>query len=184
MTTEAKFKYALKEMILTRPLSEINVTLLCSKCGCHRQTFYYHYQDIYDLLAAIFLTEDIKGLKEAKTVEEALCDFLKYSKENFVFIKRAYNSAASDLVDDFYYGKMMARLFQIFVGQYTTLSKDAIRSLARRFSKIMADEFGYWLKIVSVTPTRFERNLKKFIGSSIKILLPALVDLAKEENKK
>jgi AcrR family transcriptional regulator len=72
MTTEAKFKYALKEMMLSKPLEEINVTVLCDKCGCHRQTFYYHYQDIYDLLAAIFLNEDIAGLDKAKEIPDAL----------------------------------------------------------------------------------------------------------------
>ena len=50
MITEAKFKYALKDMMKTMPLEDINVTALCNKIGCHRQTFYYHYQDIYDLI--------------------------------------------------------------------------------------------------------------------------------------
>ena len=39
MITEAKFKYALKEMMAESPLEDINVTTLCAKCGCHRQTF-------------------------------------------------------------------------------------------------------------------------------------------------
>ena len=107
MTTEAKFKYALKEMMLSKPLEEINVTVLCDKCACHRQTFYYHYQDIYDLLAAIFLNEDIEGLEKAKDAEEALGAFLNYAKENFVFLRSSYNSAAHDLVDDFFYSKIM-----------------------------------------------------------------------------
>jgi AcrR family transcriptional regulator len=97
MTTEAKFKYALKEMMLSKPLEEINVTVLCDKCACHRQTFYYHYQDIYDLLAAIFLNEDIEGLDKAKDAKETLLAFFSYAKENFVFLRSSYNSAAHDL---------------------------------------------------------------------------------------
>ena len=135
MTTEAKFKYALKEMMLTKPLSEINVTLLCAKCSCHRQTFYYHYQDIYDLLTAIFLNEQIKGLDEATTVEATLMCFLNYSKENFVFLRSTYNSAAYDLVDDLFYSKIMTKLFSILCKDKPAgLSKEGCRSLARRYS--------------------------------------------------
>ena len=72
MITEAKFKYALKDMLRTTPLEEINVTALCAKIGCHRQTFYYHYQDIYDLIAAILLNEDISALEDAKDPKTAM----------------------------------------------------------------------------------------------------------------
>jgi AcrR family transcriptional regulator len=86
MTTEAKFKYALKDMMLSTPLAEINVTVLCEKCGCHRQTFYYHYQDIYDLLAAIFLNEKIEELDNATDVKQMLYSFLSYTKAEFRFL--------------------------------------------------------------------------------------------------
>ena len=46
MTTEMKFKNALRELMKSMSIDEISVTVLCKKCGCHRQTFYYHYQDI------------------------------------------------------------------------------------------------------------------------------------------
>jgi len=185
MTTEAKFKRALREMMLSEPLSEINVTTLCKVCGCHRQTFYYHYQDIYDLLAAIFLNEDIEGLSRAKDASEILTCVLNYCKENFVFLRSAYNSAASDLVDDFCYSKVATRLLFVFTKNGKgELSKNGYRSLARRFSRIVSDEFGYWFKNTTVTPTRFEKAMRHFIDNSVAILLPALEKLSKEENKK
>lgn len=185
MTTEAKFKRALKEMMLSKPLSEINVTTLCKECGCHRQTFYYHYQDTYDLLAAIFLNEEIEGLNRAKTVLEVLMCVLKYCKESFVFLRSAYNSAACDLVDDFCYSKVATKLLLIFSEEDNySLTKNGYRTLARRFSKIIADEFGYWFKNTAVTPARFEKTMKRFINQAVGTLLPALIKLSKEENKK
>ena len=76
MITEAKFKYALKEMMKEQELEDINVTALCARCNCHRQTFYYHYQDIYDLIATIFLTEDLGKFDTSKTIKDALKDFV------------------------------------------------------------------------------------------------------------
>jgi AcrR family transcriptional regulator len=184
MTTEAKLKYALKEMMLSKPLEDINVTVLCEKCSCHRQTFYYHYQDIYDLLAAIFLNEKVEGLEQATTIKDALYSFLGYAKTNFVFLRSSYNSAAHDLVDDFFYGKMLTKMFVILSqDDKEGLSKDGYRSLARRFSRIVGDEFGYSFKDVSITPGRFERSMKKFIDGSLEIVYPALVELAHQEKK-
>ena len=185
MTTEAKFKYALKEMMLTKPLESINVTALCEKCDCHRQTFYYHYQDIYDLLAAIFLNENIPGLLEATDAKETLNSLLSYSTQNFVFLRSSYNSAAHDLVDDFFYNKIMTKTFSLLTdGNKYGLSKDGYRNVARRYAKIVGDEFGYCFKDVAITPAKFEKGMKKFIDASIFRVFPALIDLSKEEKKK
>jgi AcrR family transcriptional regulator len=185
MTTEAKFKYALKEMMLSKPLEEINVTVLCDKCACHRQTFYYHYQDIYDLLAAIFLNEDIEGLDKAKDAKETLSAFLLYAKENFVFLRSSYNSAARDLVDDFFYSKITAKLLSILTSNNNYgLQKDSYRNIARRYAKIVSDEFGYCFKDVGITPIKFEKTMRRFIDASLTSVFPALVELAKEEKKK
>ena len=59
MTTESKFKVALKALMTEKSIDDISVTILCKKCGCHRQTFYYHYTDIYDLIADILLNENL-----------------------------------------------------------------------------------------------------------------------------
>ena len=185
MTTEAKFKYALKEMMLSRPLEEINVTVLCDKCECHRQTFYYHYQDIYDLLAAIFLNERITGLDQAEDVMGSLDCFLAYAKDNFVFLRSTYTSAAHDLVDDFFYGKMTTKLFDVLSKKNDYgLTRDGYRSVARRYAKTLSDELGYGFKDMSITPNRFEKSMKKFFVSSYAILFPSFLELSKEVKAK
>lgn len=182
MTTEAKFKRALKEMMLSQPLSEINVTTLCDACKCHRQTFYYHYQDIYDLLAAIFLNEEVEGITRAGDPSSVLLCMLKYARANFVFLRSAYNSAASELVDDFVYSKITTRLLIVFTkNPKYELDLDVYRIIARRFAREVTDEFGYWFKKVSVTPSRFERLMKHYISGAVSVLLPAQIELAKQE---
>lgn len=185
MTTEAKFKYALKEMMLSKPLNEINVTLLCDKCSCHRQTFYYHYQDIYDLLAAIFLNEQIPEMDRAETPKTTLIAFLNYTKANFLFLRATYNSAAHDLVDDFFYGKIMGRLFNVFLTDKSiALPKDSCRVASRRYAKVVGDEFGYAFRDIDVTPLRFERGMKRFIDISLETILPGIIACVKKEKNK
>jgi AcrR family transcriptional regulator len=185
MTTEAKFKYALKEMMLSHPLEDINVTVLCEKCECHRQTFYYHYQDIYDLLAAIFLNERIEGLDQASDVMEALGCFLGYAKSNFVFLRSTCTSSAHDLVDDFFYGKITTKLFDVLSKKDAYgLSRDGYRAVARRYAKTLSDELGYGFRDISITPSRFERNMKSFFIASYSTVFPAFVALSKEGKTK
>ena len=185
MTTEAKFKYALKEMMLNQPLNEINVTALCEKCKCHRQTFYYHYQDIYDLLAAIYLNEKIPGLASSDDIKTALMCLINYAKENFKFLKSSYNSAAHDLVEDFFLSKVMSKVFAILLNHNNYgLTKDSYRNAARRFARFIGEEFSYSFKDVRISPQKFEKNMKKFVNCAILTVLPSLIELAKEEKRK
>ena len=54
-------KKALRETMIKalneRPLDKIKVKELVEECGDNRNTIYYHYKDIYELLADIFETE-------------------------------------------------------------------------------------------------------------------------------
>lgn len=184
MITEAKLKYALKQMMEEIPLEEINVTALCQKCGCHRQTFYYHYQDIYDLIAAIFLNEDLAKVNQCKDVKSTLKAFLQYVKDNFTFLRSTYNSAARDLTDDFIFGKLNAKLFSLWSKNEKDMKKDSYRNAARRFAHIVSDEFGYCFKDPKLTPEKFSKKMNRFIDNSMNIILPAVLELSKKEESK
>lgn len=185
MITEAKFKYALKDMMKTSSLEDINVTALCAKIGCHRQTFYYHYQDIYDLIAAILLNEDLSKMEEAKDVRGVLSAFLGYVKENFTFLRSTYNSAARDLTDDFIFGKINAKLFSLWSANDKTLGlkKEGARTVARRTAHIVADEFGFYFKDPKLTPERCVNRMNKFFHGLVDTILPSLIAASKEESK-
>lgn len=183
MTTEAKFKYALREMMLTLPLEEINVTSLCDKCQCHRQTFYYHFRDIYDLLTAIFWNEQIPGFDHAKTVKDALLAFLFYAKDNFSFYRSTFNSSAHDLPDEFIFGTLRKKFGQIYSANKKTtgLKIEAGRTVSRRFARLVSDEFSYCFKeMVNLTPEQFVKTMTKFIDAATGPLLDTMVAMARD----
>ena len=185
MTTEQKFKIALKEMMQTKPLSDINVTTLCDKLHLHRQTFYYHYQDIYDLLASIFLNEDVPGLSDCNTIREILECLLAYSIRNFDFLHSTYMSAGSDLVSDFFYNKIITRMISLYsTHQSVGIPKASFRNVARRFAINVSQEFEFAFKNQDTNALKVERTLKKYIISATTILYPAIVSLSKEERKR
>lgn len=186
MTTETKFKNALRELMKSMSIDEISVTVLCKKCGCHRQTFYYHYQDIYDLIADILLNEKVPGFEEAKNVEDSLSVFLEYLKANFIFYQATYISSAHDLPDEFIFGKLRTKFLNMFSRDRKKLELKRIndcRDASRRFARIVSDEFGDCFKEANMTPDKFKKRMSKFDERAIAILLPTIIGMSKEETK-
>ncbi|MBR0385469.1 MAG: TetR/AcrR family transcriptional regulator [Erysipelotrichaceae bacterium] len=48
--TKTKLAQALRELLKKKPLSRITISELTDMCGVNRMTFYYHFNDIYELV--------------------------------------------------------------------------------------------------------------------------------------
>ena len=64
MKTEQRFQEGLKTLLKTRPLDEINVIMLCDYVKSNRQTFYYHFRDIADVVDSTFLKAKVGYAKK------------------------------------------------------------------------------------------------------------------------
>ncbi|HCY78991.1 MAG TPA: dihydroxyacetone kinase transcriptional activator DhaS, partial [Clostridiales bacterium] len=53
-STKEALGNALKKMLSVKPIDKITVKDLVEECGVNRQTFYYHFDDVYDLLEWVF----------------------------------------------------------------------------------------------------------------------------------
>ena len=56
-TTKKAIAGVFKELLLVKPLHKITINDIAEKCEINRQTFYYHFQDIYDLVEWICQTD-------------------------------------------------------------------------------------------------------------------------------
>lgn len=66
-STKQNLAISLKKLMTKASLDQITVKDLVAECGVNRQTFYYHFQDIYDLLGWIFKSEALESIKDYKT---------------------------------------------------------------------------------------------------------------------
>lgn len=102
--TKKELGRALKELMNTKPLSKITVAMVCEQCDLNRQTFYYHFQDIYECLGYIYQTEVIEKLPEFESLNQwppRFLSILKYIEQNKVFCLNTFNSLGRDHLEMF-----------------------------------------------------------------------------------
>ncbi|MDD4377061.1 MAG: TetR/AcrR family transcriptional regulator C-terminal domain-containing protein [Eubacteriales bacterium] len=62
--TERALAASLRKLLEKKTLDKITVKDITDDCGVNRQTFYYHFHDVYDLVGWIFTEEAKKYLSE------------------------------------------------------------------------------------------------------------------------
>ena len=69
LLTEKALAASLKKLLEKKTLDKITVKDITDDCGVNRQTFYYHFQDKYELLDWIYYNEAISVMTEGLTFE-------------------------------------------------------------------------------------------------------------------
>lgn len=104
--TKRELANSLKKLMGKKPLAKITVKDLVTDCGVNRQTFYYHFQDIYSLLGWVYKTEALEILERYQTYETWQQGFLHvfhYIIDNQAFCQNTLNSLARDYLLSFLY---------------------------------------------------------------------------------
>ena len=68
---------SLKKIMAQKPLNKISIREICEDCGVNRQTFYYHFQDIPDLICYM-MEQGSKELLENCLAQPTLEDKIRY----------------------------------------------------------------------------------------------------------
>lgn len=90
---------SLKKLLSKRELSKITIYDIVNECGVNRQTFYYHFKDIYDLLEWTYEHELIDKVEEKANLgnwQENVNQIFKYLIENKRFVINTYNSISRE----------------------------------------------------------------------------------------
>lgn len=88
LITKRAIAQGLKVLTNTKSFSKITVSDITNSCGLNRQTFYYHFQDKYELLNWIYYNEGFLPVIEGITLEnwdEKLLILFKHMKEEHTF---------------------------------------------------------------------------------------------------
>lgn len=92
------------DLLNRKPLDKITVKDLVDECGVNRSTFYYYFEDIYDLLNRVFEIETQKALENNIPYERWLDGFdeaISFALKNKRAIYHIYNSVSREQLDTY-----------------------------------------------------------------------------------
>lgn len=104
--TKRALEASLKRLLLKKPLNKITINDVTADCGVSRMTFYYHFQDIYDLVEWS-CEEDaraaLQGNRTYATWQEGFVQIFEAVLENKPFIMNVYHSVSREQVENYLY---------------------------------------------------------------------------------
>lgn len=118
--TKRALAASLKRLLETTPLDKITIQNLVDDAEVSRKTFYYHFQDIYDLLEwglADQVNHAFEGWATADGWEQGLERIFASLEENRTAILNIYRSKNRELLDHHLAGMAGRLLLNIFNAQ-------------------------------------------------------------------
>ena len=168
-----------KKLLETEPFDKITISDITNDCGRSRQTFYYHFRDIFDMIRWIYNSEslnEIGGRGGYGTWQDKIRELFDYTLNNKSLILGTFNSKCrNDLVG--YYMDVSIRKISDIVemksdGDIAEKDKKFIASVyAYAFVGIMVDWISDGMKesseemvdrVYKIVMSNFDRTLAAF----------------------
>lgn len=179
LKTKQALANALKTAMKTKKLSKITVSELVCVCNINRKTFYYHFQDIYDLLKWMLDQEAIEVVKNFDLIintEEAVRFVMDYTERNDYIINGAFDSMGYEEIKRFFHNDLFSVIYEAIgngeASLHATLAPQFKQFLAEFYTEASAGMLIEWTK------NRFSQDKETVIQNIVsifKISLPAIV---------
>ena len=103
--TETALCESLMELLKKNPFPRITIQMISSLAGVNRQTFYYHFDNIYDLLGDAFEYDFMKKshVEEGADWDKCMEEFLRWMKANRHIIRNLINNVDGSCLKDSIY---------------------------------------------------------------------------------
>jgi len=103
-----------------KPLDKITIKDICDGCHMNRQTFYYHFMDIYDLIEWMYTNAETEILSEYQPYlswEKGLSRIFAYALQEKEFVTATYHSISREHLENFLYRETYRYLYE-FITKY------------------------------------------------------------------
>ena len=160
------------DLLRKQPFSKITIQRIAGSCNVNRQTFYYHFDDVYDLLEWVF-EEDANRFLPQKVVyehwREDIMIYLDYLQENSTFALNVYNSNSRLYMLRYLEEKMEGciRSFAEIVSEGQNIDRQDFEFVVKFYSKCAIGLIAQWMDLGMQLPKEItvERILKVMDGS-------------------
>lgn len=162
LMTKKALAASLKKLMNERTLDKISIREIVEDCGVNRKTFYYHFENIYDLVNWMFEEEAIESVKKydfIRDYEDAVRFSMDYIEENEHVVNSALDALGRDELKKFFYNNFVDNMRNI-VGEISkdmVIPKDYIDFLINFYTESFASLLIDWIR------NRSQRDKEKYI---------------------
>lgn len=106
-------------------LDRITVKDIVAKCGVSRKTFYYYFDDIYDLLEKYLdemKQEAVMKIKDTRSFEAELLKLADFVMNNKKAVYHIYNSVSRDKLEDYLYESALTVINEIITDRFSSIA--------------------------------------------------------------
>ncbi len=99
--TKLQLANALKDLMQKTSFQKITIQNVTDHCGLNRQTFYYHFKDMFDLLNWIYQNEIFREIDRNQNWRSILLITVDYAQKNKVFLRNTNRSLRKETMEKF-----------------------------------------------------------------------------------
>ncbi len=149
---------ALKKELNTKPFDKISVSTIINDCHINRKTFYYHFNDIYDLLCWMLERDALDVIRQydyTTDIRGAIEFVLDYIDDNAVILNNAIKSVGRD------------ELKRFFGDDFFAIAEKYFCEMEKKYGVTLNPEYKYFLihfyieAIVGLITERLEMHNQK-----------------------
>lgn len=154
--TKKALAASLVKLLKETTLDKITVQEIVDDCGVNRNTFYYHFKDIYDLADWIFITEIQKIVDDEKVFNnwhQCFLQIANYLLKNDTLVYHIFNAIKCEDLEQYLYSITDNLMFRYVNEQAKGIN------IAEEDKKIIVDFYKYAL--VGLTLEWIRTGMKK-----------------------
>lgn len=177
--TKSLLAAALKNKLQTKTISKITVSELIQACNINRNTFYYHFENVYDLLKWTLEAEAVEVIKNFGLMldyEEAIEFVLDYVESNEHILKCTYDALGRDQLSHFFFADFQ-EIVRIFIDGVernlnVSVTPDFKEFLCAFYTEAIS---GMMLRWLCDRKNRDRKKAVSFILTTLNSSLPAII---------
>lgn len=140
--TKEMLAESLMKLLARRTLDKITIQDIVDDCGYNRQTFYYHFHDIYDLIDWIFAAQTqelIEKCRACGSLDVGVEAVIAYMRENRRLILNVLRSVNGEKLLDNLYGSAQSIVLSALENH------PGVQELSAEYRELVAEGFKYAL---------------------------------------
>ena len=175
---------ALKKLIKDRPFSKITVQDIVAECNINRNTFYYHFENNYDLLSFVY-EQEVQNIVESfhkanATIPQAMDFVLDYIDKNIPLCQCAYESLGEQQLK-IIFEKDLLEFVRATIDYYALentvkFSEDFKSFVGYSYSNLLSTQIIWYIRhSIDLDKEIFKDCLQTFFTASLKAVLEEAV---------